>query len=159
MYSVNLLVSSTYIYIYIYITSLFRRPLKRQGLHQEKWSRDKNGYIYIYIYIYNINKLNIYLAGFLETLSANGPFPSNSFFSVKNYLQIATIKTAKTATIVSSLLLFPLLILSFSPFLFFRYWLKKPSFWRLFTQTAANLVRLVFKKSTWYKDVRIDNRC
>ena len=28
--------------------------------------------------------------------------------------------------------------------------LKKPAFWRLFTQMTANFVRLVFKKSVWY---------
>ena len=62
--------------------------------------------------------VNIYLAGFLITLSPNGPFVSNSFFRPKTISKVATIKT-KSATIACfSSPPFLLLALSFSPFLF-----------------------------------------
>ena len=100
------------------------------------------------------NCLIIHLAGFLITLSPNGPFVSNNFFRPKTISKVATILT-KSATIA----FFLLLLLSFSSlFLFLLFFffvtmilellgLKKPAFWRFFTQMTANFVRLVFKKS------------
>ena len=57
------------------------------------------------------------MAGFLKTLSSNGPFPSNSFFRPKTISKVA-IKKLKSATIAFfSSPPFLLLALSFSPFL------------------------------------------
>ena len=55
-----------------------------------------------------------FLVGFLITLSPIGPFASNSFFLIS---KVAIIKT-KSVTIAFCLLL----ALSFSPFLFLRYY-------------------------------------
>ena len=60
----------------------------------------------------------MYLAGFLITLSPDRPFASTELFSVKK----VAIVTTKSATIAfSSSPPFLLLALSFSPFLFPRY--------------------------------------
>ena len=106
-----------------------------------------------------INVGNIILAGFLITVSPYRPFASNSFFfRPKAISKVAIIKT-KSATFA---FLF-LLLLSFSSlFLFLLSFffvtmildllgLKKPVFWRFFTQMTANFVMLVFKKSARIK--------
>ena len=50
-------------------------------------------------------RLSLNLAGFLKTLSPDGPFASNSFFVPKTIAKVAIIKT-KSATI--ALISFPL---------------------------------------------------
>ena len=89
-------------------------------------------------------------------LSPNGPFASNSFFRPKTLSKVAIIKT-KSATMVFffSCPPFLLLALSFFPFSFVSVilellGLKKHAFWCFFTQTTANFVWLVFKKSARY---------
>ena len=64
----------------------------------------------------------IYLAGFLITLSPNGPFASNSFFSTKNYLQSSRyhVKT-ESAAIFFFFSSFPSPRSFFFSFLFLRY--------------------------------------
>ena len=96
---------------------------------------------------WNSFSYHIYLAGFFTTLSPNGPFVSKRFFWPKITSKVPTIK-AKSATIV----FFSLLLLSFSfvTVILELLELKKPAFWRLFTQMTANFVRLVFKKSGRY---------
>ena len=95
--------------------------------------------------------LNVLLAGFLKTLSQNEPFASNSLFRPKT-LQVAIIKTKSTTTAFSLLLpsfsshfLFFSLSFSFVTVIWKLLGLKKPAFWRLFTQLTANFLRLVFK--------------
>ena len=91
-------------------------------------------------------------------LSPNGPFASNSFFRPKTISKVAIIKPR-----VQRLLFFSLLLLSFSSlFLLFLFpsifvtvilellGLKKRAFWCFFTQTTANFLWLVFKKSARY---------
>ena len=103
----------------------------------------------------------IYLAGFLKTLSSNGPFPSNSFFRPKTISRVAHCRNWRVQPSLFFLLLlsWSFVALSFSPFLFLRYCdfgavlrLKKPAFWRFFSQTTANFVtnRLVFQKWVIY---------
>ena len=78
---------------------------------------------------------HIYLAGFLITLSPNGPFALNSFFRPKTISKVAIMKT-NSAT---GPLLFFFLLLSFSsPFLFLL------SF-------SFVTIRLVFKNSARYR--------
>ena len=90
-------------------------------------------------------------------LPPNGPFASNSNFRPKIISKVAIIKT-KSKTIAfffllllsfSSLFLF-LLSFSFVSMILELLGLKKHAFWRLFTQTTTNFVRLVFKKSARY---------
>ena len=101
---------------------------------------------------------HICLAGFLITLSPNGPFASDSFFRPKTISEVAILKT-NSATIAffllllssSSLFLFLFLLSSsFVTMILELLGLKKPAFWRLFTQMTANFFRLVFKKSARY---------
>ena len=72
------------------------------------------------------------LAGFLKTLSPNGPFPSNSFFRPKTTSKVVIIKTMKATIAFSPSPSFCLHALSFSPFLFFVRLVSKN---RLDTQT------------------------
>ena len=71
-----------------------------------------DGFMYMcrYVLVY------VYLAGFLITLSPSGPFVSTSFFRPKPISKATIVKT-ESATIA----FFLLLALSFSPFLFLRY--------------------------------------
>ena len=96
--------------------------------------------------------------GFLITLSPNGPFASDRFFRPKTISEVAILKT-NSATIAffllllssSSLFLFLFLLSSsFVTMILELLGLKKPAFWRLFTQMTANFFRLVFKKSARY---------
>ena len=63
--------------------------------------------------------------------------------------KVAIIKTMSATIAFFSSNPFFLLALSFSPFLLELIRPKKPAFWRLFTQITANVVRLVFKKSSF----------
>ena len=96
---------------------------------------------------------HICLAGFLITLSPNGPFASNS---LKYKVAILKTKSAIIAFFLlllssSSLFLFLFLLSSsFVTMILELLGLKKPAFWRLFTQMTANFFRLVFKKSARY---------
>ena len=73
---------------------------------------------------------------------------------ISKWTKLAIIKTESTTIAFFSSPSFPLLALSFF-LLSFSFvtvilellGLKKPAFWRLFTQMTANFVRLVFKKS------------
>ena len=73
--------------------------------------------------VYNLSiafNIHVYLAGFLITLSRNGPFASNSFFRPKTVSKVAIIKTKRATIAFFSSPPFLLLALSFSPFLFLR---------------------------------------
>ena len=99
-------------------------------------------------------------------------FCVRQFFRPKTIFKVAILKT-KSATIAffllllssSSLLLFLFLFLfllssSFVTMILELLGLKKPAFWRLFTQMTANFVRLVFKKSAryvYYRHFRLNN--
>ena len=63
--------------------------------------------------------------------------------------KVAIIKTMSATIAFFSSNPFFLLALSSSPFLVQLIRPKKPAFWRLFTQMTANVVRLVFKKSSF----------
>ena len=111
----------------------------------------RNGGPFIYFFVCIISRI-------LKKLSPNGPFASNSFFRPKTISKVAIIITKIVTIAFFSSPPFLLLALSFSPFLFLRYCdfgavlgLKKPAFWRLFTQMTANFLKLVFKKSVGYK--------
>ena len=60
--------------------------------------------------------VNIYLAGFLITLSPNGPFVWNSFFRAKTISKVGIIKTKSETMACFSSPPFLLVALSFSPF-------------------------------------------
>ena len=65
-------------------------------------------------------RLSLNLAGFLKTLSPDGPFASNRFLRQK-LSKVAIIKTESATIAFFSSPPFLLLALSFSPFLFLRY--------------------------------------
>ena len=79
--------------------------------------------------------VNIYLAGFLITLSPNGPFVWNSFFRPKTILKVGIIKTKSATMACFSSPPFLLLALSFSPFLF----LNSLLFVRLFLKNRLDI--------------------
>ena len=94
-----------------------------------------------------LNKLYIYLAGFLKTLPPNRPLPSNSFLSAKNYFQYKKPLLFFSPLLLSSSSLFLFLLsFSFAGVIFDLIGRKKPAFWQFFTQMAANFARFVFKK-------------
>ena len=96
---------------------------------------------------------HICLAGFLITLSPNGPFASNSLKYKEAILKTKSAIIAFFLLLLSSSSLFLFLFLlssSFVTMILELLGLKKPAFWRLFTQMTANFFRLVFKKSARY---------
>ena len=88
----------------------------------------------------------------LKTLSPNGPFASNTFFRPKTISKVPIIRMQPLLfSLLLALSFLFLLSFSFVTVIFELLWLKKPGFWRLFTQMTANFLKLVFKKSVGYK--------